>query len=665
MPVHILSSDGNQNKQVAGFETLRQAEEPHAEDSGIQATEHFGVNKHEEESSVLSMAHNKSGEFNAGVRDEYVQDALLLTGDFDSKPTAVQNDHKPVELTHEAQHSSSEGNSRTNDTKLNQHFSESQNKHISKNTIGESYGKVKPLNPEVNTHNEDTSSKQETLVKDGNTGKAKMTSDSQVGIFETEVQSGRSFLPSNYRQLAKPFENPILTYLNKKEPSDSDSKSSDAVSKQNEANKLQNIRRQVFHQQTIINPDPNFYPFLQQQLQTQPINPEHYQSQYPTAQQPLNSLPKTHFYTYPLPAEAPGNIPHRDGSFQGQSNQNTLDSTCDEVPQFPSNVKNDGNFVTTVIVYPAIASVMYTTPTTGFTSASSVPIPSITYQPQANLPYMQSFVHHPFRGAHSLVELPNTRLTYNGPQYSSRIQWPLANYFPIVIKDPFLSMYNMFTNMIEYGPEADICRKTKNFRQGRNMLMLSDEDESVTQSEEVVAGKVLNMENRGWKEASTNGIPLRKERKMPDDVTKEDKAERDDEKDGDDEKKKKKKEEYESTEVIMQAGGNGNGGPYITRLMVRKGGVSIAGPGGIATAGSGGTAIVGPGGVVYTSPNGLAVVGPGGKVVSLPTGADLSVLTSKVTTSSSNSDGSTPRFNIPPGGKIVATGPVVYFHPPE
>ena len=662
-PVHILSSDDNQHKPVAGFETLRKAEEPHAEDSDIQATQHFGVNKHEEESSVLSMAH-KNGEFSAGVRDEYVQDAFSLTGDFDSKPTAVQNDHKPEELTHEAQHSSSEGNSKTKDAKLNQHFSESQNKNISEKTIGESYGKVNPLNPEVNTRNEDTSSKQETSVKDGNKGKALMTSDSQAGVLETEVPSGRSFLPRNNRQLANSVENRILTYLNKKRPFDSDSKSSDAVSSQNEANTSQNIRREVFHQQTIINPDPNFYPFLQQQLQTQPINPAYYQGQYLIAQQPLNSLPNTHFYTYPAPAEAPGNIPYRDGPFQGQSNQNTLDSTHDVVSQFPSNVKNDGNFVTTLTVYPATASVMYTTPTTGFTSASSVPPPSNTYQPQANLPYMQSFVHHPFRGAPSFVDLPNTRLTYNGPQYSSRIQWPLANYFPIVIKDPFLSMYNMFTNMIEYGPEADICRKTKSFRQGRNILMLSDEDESLTKSE-VVADKVLNMENGGGKEISKNGIPLREERKTPDDVTKEDRAERDNENYGDDAKKKKKKEEDESTEVIMQAGGNGNAGPYITRLLVRKGGVSIAGPGGIATAGSGGTAIVGPGGVVYTSPNGLAVVGPGGKVVSLPTGADLSVLTSNVTTSSSDSEGSTPRFNIPPGGKVVATGPVVYFHPPE
>ena len=663
IPVHIFSSADNQNKPLAGFATLRQAEEHHVDDSGIKATQLFGVTKHEEGSSVLSKAHNNSGDFNAGVRGDYVQDALSLTGDFDSKPRAAQNDHKPVELAHGSHQSSFEGNSKANDAKLNQHFSESQNKHVTKKTIGESYGKVKPLNPEVNIRNGDTSSKLESLVKDGNTGEAKTISDTQAGIFETAVPSGRTFLPSNNRQLPNTFENPILTYLNKKQPSDSDSKSSDAVSKQKEANTPQDIRREVFHQQTIVHTDPNIYPFLLQQLQTQQINPAYYQGQYPSAQQRLNSLPNTHFYTYPAQAESPGNIPYRERLLQGQGTQNALDSVRDEVPQFTSNVKNDDNFVTTLTVHPTTASLMYTTPTTGLTRASSVPLPSSTYQFQANLPYMQSFVHNPFLGAPALVSLQNTRFSHNEPQYSSRIQWPLANYFPIVIKDPFLTMYNMFTNMIEYGPEADVCKKTKSFRQGRNAQMTSDEDETVTKSEEAAAGMVLTVENGGWKEISKNGIPLRVERKTLDDVKKEDKADRDKEKDRDDEKKK---EEDESTEVIMQTGGNGNAGPYITRLMVRKGGVSIAGPGGIATAGSGGTAIVGPGGVAYTSPNGLAVVGPGGKVVSLPTGADLSVLTSKQTTSISDTDGSTPRlFNIPPGGKVVATGPVVYFHPPE
>lgn len=41
-------------------------------------------------------------------------------------------------------------------------------------------------------------------------------------------------------------------------------------------------------------------------------------------------------------------------------------------------------------------------------------------------------------------------------------QWPLAQYFPIVIKDPLMHMFNAMTTMIEYGPQAgqaDSCAK--------------------------------------------------------------------------------------------------------------------------------------------------------------------------------------------------------------
>ncbi|CAB3366221.1 Hypothetical predicted protein [Cloeon dipterum] len=51
------------------------------------------------------------------------------------------------------------------------------------------------------------------------------------------------------------------------------------------------------------------------------------------------------------------------------------------------------------------------------------------------------------------------------------------------------------------------------------------------------------------------------------------------------------------------------------RLVITKGGIAIAGPGGFADSGEGGTSIVGPGGTAYSSPNGVSVVGPGGKVV--------------------------------------------------
>lgn len=657
IPVHISFSDENQKKPVAGFERLRQTEEPRNDDSSINATQHSGVTEQEQGSSDLSKPAMKTGDFNAGIRDESVQ-GRLLRDDLNFKPTKNQNEYKEAELIPGENDSNFEGQFNNNDAELNQDFSKSENRDVTKQSSGDSHEKKTSLNPEVNIRNKETSTKEEALIKEESMGKANVPSNSETAVFETGISTGRTFLPRNTGQPTNAFENPILTYLTKQQSSDIGSTISDSISKEMEDSTSQTVRRQIFHQQTAINPDPSIYQFLQQQLQTQQTNPAFYQGQHPSAQPQLNSLPNKHFYTYPAHSQSPRNEVYTGGSFHGQNNQNTLDPIHDEAPQFPSTLGHNHNFVTTLTLYPAIASVTYSTPATGLTS--SVPLPYTPYQSETSSPYMQSFVHQPFRGVASPVNLPNTKLLFNGPQYSSRIQWPLANYFPIVIKDPFHSMYNMFISMVEYGPEADICKKTKSFRQGRNGLMASGEEES----EEEVAGKILILENGGWKEISKNGIPLPMERKVPEDVKKEDKAESNDKKDRDEERKKK--DEDQNTEIIMESGGNGNAGPYITRLMVRKGGVSIAGPGGIATAGSGGTAIVGPGGVAYTSPNGLAVVGPGGKVVGLPTGADLSMLAREIATSGPKGDGTAPRLvNIPPGGKVLATGPVVYFHPPE
>lgn len=95
-------------------------------------------------------------------------------------------------------------------------------------------------------------------------------------------------------------------------------------------------------------------------------------------------------------------------------------------------------------------------------------------------------------------------------------------------------------------------------------------------------------------------------------------------------------------------------GPRIFKLKVRKGGVAIAGPGGIATAGSGGTAIVGPGGTAYTTQDGTAVVGPGGRVIEIPSNFHTTKIEART---SQNPD----EVYIPPGGRILANGPFVYY----
>lgn len=123
---------------------------------------------------------------------------------------------------------------------------------------------------------------------------------------------------------------------------------------------------------------------------------------------------------------------------------------------------------------------------------------------------------------------------------------------------------------------------------------------------------------------------------------------------GEDERKKNKKQQRRRGRMMNQDEVKESDdeetmdvGDLVTQFVLRKGGVAIAGPGGTAATGDGGTAVVGPGGIVYARPNGLAVVGPGGKVVSLPAGV------------------SEPRsvgLPLPQGAKIVATGPIVYYH---
>ncbi|KAH8302154.1 hypothetical protein KR044_003306, partial [Drosophila immigrans] len=96
------------------------------------------------------------------------------------------------------------------------------------------------------------------------------------------------------------------------------------------------------------------------------------------------------------------------------------------------------------------------------------------------------------------------------------------------------------------------------------------------------------------------------------------------------------------------------GGIIIQRLKVRKGGIAIAGPGGVATAGSGGTAIVGPGGYALTHPRSLTIAGPGAKVISIPAEVDLKDALQRTDVGSRS---------FPREGKVVATGPTVYYAP--
>lgn len=161
----------------------------------------------------------------------------------------------------------------------------------------------------------------------------------------------------------------------------------------------------------------------------------------------------------------------------------------------------------------------------------------------------------------------------------SRIDWssPWADYFPILIRDPFQTMLNSFSEIVEYGPAADICRHGANG--GGDEI-----DRKGRSAPERTATATLKRSRRntgGGNEETEKGV-LNHVRPFKSTTTERPKL-------------------HGWAPQTPSGEHNGDMGPQIKRLIVRRGGVAIAGPGGIATAGSGGTAIVGPGGSAYSS----------------------------------------------------------------
>lgn len=272
--------------------------------------------------------------------------------------------------------------------------------------------------------------------------------------------------------------------------------------------------------------------------------------------------------------------------------------------------------------------------------------------------------------------------------------WPLAQFFPVLIKDPFLSVMNGFTGIIEYGPQADVCTKeiNKNSKKSHKNTRIIDggrQGKSLeTKPEQNPRGIKLQLFPTNTKKASQtiNSSEVQTLTNMTSDdgtnkvfnpfvktVEKEDDFKR---------VRFPQFNSVKSTPDVVDKPGF-----FINRLRVRKGGVAIAGPGGIATAGGGGTAIVGPEGVAYTKPDGTVIAGPGAKVVALPQELNLNRLIEKLSKhrivdpqfEDSDSDTSlegeyvpkeegnnrTKRIFIPKGARIVATGPAIYRHPKD
>ncbi|RZC37932.1 uncharacterized protein BDFB_001422 [Asbolus verrucosus] len=260
--------------------------------------------------------------------------------------------------------------------------------------------------------------------------------------------------------------------------------------------------------------------------------------------------------------------------------------------------------------------------------------------------------------------------------YGRQWQWPLTQYFPIVIKDPFMHMFNALTTMVEYGPNAgtsNTCSKQAQKSQASEKnteerarkipessklsysIVSSDKGAEIT----VFGGDgksdsttVLDIEDLQITGRTENPVGLNmtyRQSKQNQEITKttdllkhplihsvqvskkespksenlrqsppiRDQILHDDELTDEIEKADDVHvTSHEGNKKLFSKDNTGSG-IFIHKIKVRKGGVAIAGPGGIATAGSGGTAIVGPNGFAYTHPDSLAIAGSGTKVVAV------------------------------------------------
>ena len=336
-------------------------------------------------------------------------------------------------------------------------------------------------------------------------------------------------------------------------------------------------------------------------------------------------------------------------------------------------------------------------------------MPVISYPYIMNIPVLPMISNELFDGSHDL-EMNNIKSVNPNNAFQTRQQQPsfpgftsfpqfslgnfqfgqrpFASLFPVLIKNPVvaLSQGGGWDNFIEYGQSADVCsRKQKAFdadiqikenvestenKLNNNNIIDANSEKHIAPSKSRVSRAIKKrtvdndaptqkVDNKtdnktGKKLYTTKPTSIRKSTRRPIAVDV-----NDDTKNSDPEGDLRfpfgsfpwffnKKPDIPSP------------GFLINKLKVRKGGVAIAGPGGIATAGRGGTAIVGPGGLAYTKPGGLAIAGPHARVVALSPYTDLNTLVQRL-----------PQPNeyflqrsLPISeGKVVATGPVIYYHP--
>ncbi|XP_053602820.1 uncharacterized protein LOC128670840 [Plodia interpunctella] len=289
-------------------------------------------------------------------------------------------------------------------------------------------------------------------------------------------------------------------------------------------------------------------------------------------------------------------------------------------------------------------------------SASIVPLPYVANIPVLVTPYVNTItpgLGYDYNQADGISQYQTRQRP--PPSFTFQLQWPLAQYFPILIKDPLLTVLQGggWNNLFETGQSADVCSRKQKFTvESDNETYLKD---FVMDSNTQNSLKSISREGRGLKKRN-----ISKSTAIEDNIANAKKSEKffakpttqkPTKQSVSSEPPKNTKLNNEDDDALRFGAFTFFGdrkpvapspGFFINKLKVRRGGVAIAGPGGVATAGRGGTAIVGPGGLAYTQPGGLAVAGPAARVVALSPESNLSSIISQLQQLSAK-DGSVPR----------------------
>ncbi|KAK9879767.1 hypothetical protein WA026_006831, partial [Henosepilachna vigintioctopunctata] len=142
-------------------------------------------------------------------------------------------------------------------------------------------------------------------------------------------------------------------------------------------------------------------------------------------------------------------------------------------------------------------------------------VKNIIWNSQSQNPYSYPYFESSYQPLYTIPQISNLGKVQSGtidnqapallygpyivPNLASALprqfQSPLQNYFPMVIKDPLVQLYNAFTTMVEYGQQASCKTKT-------------NEDASETQTEQYHSTQNIQQESNESEEPQINDRTL-------------------------------------------------------------------------------------------------------------------------------------------------------------